>query len=389
MPRYAITVNGGSSSIKFAVYELGSELRVFARGLIERIGLPDTRVVIEKSTGTESKTIGDLGFDQAVDYFVETLRNLSIDQEILAIGHRIVHGGERYLESTFLESSDIDYLERSISLAPNHLPAAVSLLRSLSKSLPQIRQIGCFDTGFHRTIPKLQRLLPLPKNCRDAGLKKYGFHGISYSFLSEELRKLAPEEASGKVIFAHLGNGSSLAAVRDGRSVDTTMSFTPAAGLMMGTRTGDIDPGTVLYWMRTQNLTYDQAEELLTKRSGLLGVSGRSADMRELISAYDADLNSREAVDLFCLSAAKQFGMMAISLGGVDSIVFSGGIGEHASFVRREICKRLELLGVVLDDEANTFNKSVISAHWSRVTVRVMHTDEELMIASEIVRLCK
>lgn len=389
MPRYAITVNGGSSSIKFAVYELGSELRVFARGLIERIGLPDTRVIIEKSTGTESKTIGNLGFDQAVDYFVEILRNLSIDQEILAIGHRIVHGGDRYLESTFLESSDIDYLENSISLAPNHLPAAVSLLRSLSRALPQIRQIGCFDTGFHRTIPKLQRLLPLPKNCRDAGLKKYGFHGISYSFLAEELQKLAPEEASGKVIFAHLGNGSSLAAVRDGRSVDTTMSFTPAAGLMMGTRTGDIDPGTVLYWMRTQNLTYDQAEELLTKRSGLLGVSGRSADMRELISAYDTDSNSRDAVDLFCLSAAKQFGMMAISLGGVDSIVFSGGIGEHAGFVRREICKRLELLGVVLDEEANTFNKSVISAHSSRVTVRVMHTDEELMIASEIVRLCR
>ncbi|MBX9579546.1 MAG: acetate/propionate family kinase, partial [Gemmataceae bacterium] len=279
-------------------------------------------------------------------------------------------------------------LRRAVPLDPAHLPAQIRLIEALTDRLPGVPQVACFDTTFHRDLPTPARLLSIPRRYAEAGVRRYGFHGLSYAYLMEELGRLAgADAAAGRVVLAHLGSGASMAAVRGGRCVDTTMGLTPAGGLVMGTRSGDLDPGVLVYLARTEGLTADQLDDLVTRRSGLLGLSETSPDMRDLLARRVADQRAFDAVAVFCYQARKWVGALAAALGGLDTLVFAGGIGENAPEVRAGVCDGLAFLGVRLDQEANAANAPVISAAGGPVSVRVIPTDEELMIARTVSRV--
>jgi acetate kinase len=271
---------------------------------------------------------------------------------------------------------------------PDHLPREIELIETFRLRYPQLPQVACFDTAFHSAMPRVAKLLPVPRRFDAIGVRRYGFHGLSYAYLMEELACVAGVKAAhGRVILAHLGNGASLAAVGDGKSIDTSMGFTPTGGLVMGTRTGDLDPGVAWYLMRTGNLTPKQFNNLINNESGLLGVSETSSDMRDLLDRQKADVRAAEAVELFCYQARKWIGAFAAALGGLDTLVFAGGIGENAPEVRSRICAGLEFLGIELEEKRNTASEGLISSKEGRVKVRVIRTDEELMIARSVTRL--
>jgi acetate kinase len=304
-----------------------------------------------------------------------------------AIGHRLVHGGPDYVEPQVVTRALLDALRRLVAFAPNHLPDEIALIESLETRHPNLLQVACFDTAFHGGLPDVARRLPIPAAYDAAGLRRYGFHGLSYSFLLQELRRAAGRNAAdGKVVMAHLGNGSSLAAVTAGQCIDTSMGFTPIGGVVMSTRTGDLDPGVVTYLARTAGLNADALEDLLSHRCGLLGVSGVSGDMRELLAREAVEPASKLAVAMYCYEIKKQIGSYSAALGGIDSLIFSGGIGEHAAVIRSRICSGLEFLGIALDESLNQTNAPVISDPLRRagVTVRVIPTDEEMMIARAV-----
>ena len=291
--------------------------------------------------------------------------------KVNAIGHRVVHGGPRFREPQLISPDMLAELRRFGPFDPEHLPAAIALIEEIGRAFPKARQVACFDTAFHRDMPRVAKLLPIPRRYDAMGVQRYGFHGLSYSYLMRELERVAGATAAkGRVILAHLGNGASMAAVRDGKSIDTTMAFTPTAGLVMSTRTGDLDPGLVMYLARTEKMTAAQFNELVNQRSGLLGISETSPDVR-----------AAEALALFCYQAKKWIGALATTLGGLDTLVFSGGIGENSIPLRARICEGLEFLGIEMDPEQNHANAPVLSAKNSNVTVRMIRTDEELMIA--------
>jgi acetate kinase len=280
-------------------------------------------------------------------------------------------------------------LHRLSPYDPDHLPREIELIEAFRQRHPQLPQVACFDTAFHQTMPRVAKLLPIPRRFDARGIQRYGFHGLSYAYLMEELARLGdPAAKTGRVILAHLGNGASLAAVRDGKSIDTSMGFTPTAGLMMSTRSGDLDPGLAPYLARTEQMTTQQFYEMVNHKSGLLGVSETSSDMRDLLDHEKADVRAAEAVALFCYQAKKWIGAYAAALGGLDTLVFAGGIGENAAAVRARICENLSFLGIELDESRNAGSAAVISAAPSRVTVRVIRTDEELMIARSVLRSC-
>jgi acetate kinase len=271
---------------------------------------------------------------------------------------------------------------------PEHLPGEIELIEAFGQRHPQLPQVACFDTAFHRTMPRVAKLLPIPRRYGDKGLERYGFHGLSYAYLMEELARLGdPAATAGRVILAHLGNGASLAAVRNGKSIDTSMSFTPAAGLVMSTRSGDLDPGIAAYLERTEQIDGKRFYEMVNHESGLLGISETSSDMRDLQARETSDIRAAEAVTLFCYQAKKWIGAFAAALGGLDTLVFAGGIGENAPPVRARICEGLEFLGVELSEARNAEGAAVISSEGSRVRVRMIRTDEELMIARSTCRL--
>jgi acetate kinase len=300
---------------------------------------------------------------------------------LAAIGHRLVHGGPDYDEPRIVTGTLLAALRQLVPFAPNHLPDEIELIEALAGLRPDIPQIACFDTAFHRDLPDFARRLPIPREYDAAGVRRYGFHGLSYAFLAQELGRLAgPAAADGKVVMAHLGNGSSLAALKAGRCVDTSMGFTPIGGVLMSTRSGDLDPGVVTYIARTGGSSADEVEHMLSHRSGLLGVSGTSGDMRDLVSR-ESDPSCRLAVTMYCYEVRKRIGAYAAALGGIETLVFSGGIGEHAPPVRSRICGGLAFLGVALDEGLNGVNAPVISTAEAKVTVRVIPTDEEVMIA--------
>jgi acetate kinase len=303
------------------------------------------------------------------------------------VGHRVVHGMQ-YTEPQIVTQKLLDELHRISPCDPDHLPREVEMIEVFRERRPRLPQVACFDTAFHRAMPRVARLLPIPRRFEAMGVQRYGFHGLSYAYLLEELARVAGTKAArGRVVLAHLGNGASLAAVRDGQSLDTSMGFTPAGGIPMGTRPGDLDPGVAWFMMLTENLTPDQFNNLMNHESGLLGVSGTSSDMRDLLKLEAGDTRSAEAVALFCYQVKKWVGAFAAVLGGLDTLVFAGGIGENAPVVRARICDGLGFLGIELNDRRNTENAAVISADTSRVPVRVMHTDEELMIATTVCRV--
>jgi acetate kinase len=386
---YVLVMNGGSSSIKFALYQTGEPLQRRLVGKVDRIGLPGTNLTFHDLTQTQqvSRSIQATDHWSAANFLIDILEERVGFSSVMAVGHRVVHG-MKYIEPESVTQGLLDELHRISSYDPDHLPREIELIEVFRQRYPKLPQVACFDTAFHRTMPRTAKLLPIPRRFDAMGIQRYGFHGLSYAYLMEELARVAGAQASqGRTILAHLGNGASLAAVRDGRSIDTSMGFTPAGGLTMGTRSGDLDPGVVWYMMQAGNLTAKQFNNLINHESGLLGVSETSSDMRDLLSHESEDVRAAEAVALFCYQVKKWIGAYAAALGGVDTLVFAGGIGENAPIVRARICDGLCFLGIELDEKRNAANADVISAETSRVTVRVMHTDEELMIAKTVCRV--
>jgi acetate kinase len=386
---YVLAMNGGSSSIKFALYQTGEPLQRRLVGKIDRIGLSGTNLTFHDLTQSQQVSRSIQATDQrsAVNFLVDTLEEQIGFASVSAVGHRVVHG-MKHTEPESVTQGLLDELHRISSYDPDHLPREIELIEALRQRYPKLPQVACFDTAFHRTMPRAAKLLPIPRRFDAMGIQRYGFHGLSYAYLMKELGNVAGTKvAQGRVILAHLGNGASLAAVRDGWSIDTSMGFTPAGGLIMGTRSGDLDPGVAWYMMQAEHLTPQQFNHLINHESGLLGVSETSSDMRDLLAHESEDVRAAEAVALFCYQVKKWIGAFAAALGGVNTLVFAGGIGENAPLVRARICDGLGFLGIEIDEKRNAANAHVISAETSRVTVRVMHTDEELMIAKTVCRV--
>jgi acetate kinase len=309
---------------------------------------------------------------------------------LTAVGHRVVHGGPKYSAPQRITADMIEDLRKLISFDPEHLPEEILLIEAVRRRFPGVPQVACFDTAFHHDLPRVARLLPIPRRYEAQGIRRYGFHGLSYAFLMEELARVAGAAAArGRVILAHLGSGASLAAVRDGKSVDTSMGLTPAAGVPMSTRSGDLDPGLVCHLARTEHMTPEQFNRMVNFQSGLLGISETSSDMRELIDHETQDVRAAEAVALFCYQVKKWIGAFAAALGGVETLVFSGGIGENAPIVRARICDGLGFLGIALDPQRNTRSAPLISPDTGAVPVRVIHTNEALMIAKSAMTVLK
>jgi acetate kinase len=385
-----LTINGGSSSIKFAVFEVGDSLRRMLQGGIERIGLPQAiwRMKGVNQADNVSRPVTAPDHAVAVGALMDWIEERRGRDALIAVGHRVVHGGPKYSEPERITEQMVEELHRLSPFDPEHLPEEILLTEAFHQRFPDLPQVACFDTAFHHDLPRVARLLPIPRRYEAQGVRRYGFHGLSYTFLMGELARLAGAEAArGRVILAHLGSGASLAAVRGGKSVDTSMSFTPAAGVPMGTRAGDLDPGLVWYLARTEHMSAKQFNEMVNAQSGLLGVSESSGDMRDLLDREAQDGRAADAVALFCYQVKKRIGAYAAALGGLDTLVFAGGIGEHAPTVRARVCAGLEFLGVVLEEGRNATNAGVISAEAGPVTVRVIPTDEERMIAEAVCRV--
>jgi acetate kinase len=319
-------------------------------------------------------------FGAAITETLAALRRAGHDRPPDAVGHRVVHGGPRYSSPARVDAALLDTLRQISPLAPDHLPQAIAAIRAAEGAFPGVLQVACFDTAFHRHMPRVAQLYALPRDLLEGGIERYGFHGLSYEFIVGELRRVAPAEAAGRVIVAHLGNGASMVALRDGMSQDTTMGFTPTGGLVMSTRSGDLDPGVLLYLLEERGLSPADVRTVVSARAGLLGVSGTSSDVRDLLEREEGDLRAAEAIELFCYTARKYVGTLAAVVGGLDAMVFTGGIGEHAASIRWRICEPLSFLGVRLDPARNQRGEPVVSAEGSIVTVRVMPTDEDLMI---------
>ena len=385
-----LTVNGGSSSIKFALFEAGDALRRILEGGIERIGLPEATLRVKgvDQADTFSRPVTAPDHAVAVGALMDWIEERSGRDAVTAVGHRVVHGGPKYHEPQRITADMVRELHELSPFDPEHLPEEILLTEAFQRRFPDLPQVACFDTAFHHDLPRVARLLPIPRRYEAQGVRRYGFHGLSYAFLMGELARVAGTEAAhGRVILAHLGNGASLAAVRDGKSVDTSMSFTPAAGVPMSTRSGDLDPGLVWYLARTEHLSAKQFNGMVNAESGLLGISETSSDMRELLDREAQDERAADAVALFCYQVKKWIGAFAAALGGLDTLVFAGGIGEHAPPVRSRICDGLEFLGIELDERRNAADAGVISTAAGRVAVRVMHTDEERIIAESVCRV--
>jgi acetate kinase len=384
-----LTINTGSSSLKATLYRLDATERVDVTATAERIGLPGGLLRIADAKGaTLLDQPGDLHDHNApLEKLIIWLRDQKLDLGIDAVGHRVVQGGSKYREPQLITTELVTALKELIPIDPDHLSQALDAIDVTRRAFPAIPHVACFDTAFHRQMPRVAQLFALPRALTDAGLVRLGFHGLSYEYIVQELGIIDPGAVDGRVIIAHLGNGASMAAVRAGIGVDTTMGFTPTGGLMMGTRSGDLDPGVLVYLVQSKGMRPDALSRLVNQEAGLLGVSRVSADMQDLLSKEESDAGAAEAVDLFCYQARKFLGALAAVLGGLDTLVFTAGIGEHAAPVRERICAGLNYLGIELDPQRNQVSAPIISRDDSRVTVRVMKTDEDLMIARHTVRV--
>jgi acetate kinase len=387
--RSVLTVNGGSSSIKFALFEADRAMRRVLTGQIEGVGLPRGRFSVKGLDEADnfSRTIAVPDHTAAVNTLMDWLQEKIKLGSLAAVGHRVVHGGPKYWKPQRITPAMVRELRHLSPFDPEHLPEEILLTEAFHRRFPKLPQIACFDTAFHHDLPRVARLLPIPRRYDAKGVRRYGFHGLSCAYLVEELARLAGAKAArGRVILAHLGNGASITAVHGGKSMDTSMSFTPTAGLPMSTRSGDLDPGISWYLARTEQVTAKQFQYMVNHESGLLGVSETSSDMRELLLREKKDVRAAEAVALFCYQAKKFICAMAGALGGLDTLVFAGGIGENAPEVRARICHGLEFLGVKLNGTRNRAGAPVISFPGSPATVRVIRTDEERIIAKTVCR---
>jgi acetate kinase len=385
-----LTVNGGSSSIKFALFDVGDSLQRILAGSIDRIGLPEATFEVKGSQKADNFTrpVTAANHTEAVEVLMDWIEERIRRGELTAVGHRVVHGGPKYSEPQRITPEMVAELHDLQPFDPDHLPEEILLTEAFHHRFPNLAQVACFDTAFHHNMPRVAQLFPIPRRYEAKGIRRYGFHGLSYAFLMEELARMAgPQAARGRVILAHLGNGASLAAVHEGKSMDTSMGLTPTAGVPMSTRSGDLDPGLVWYLARTEKITAKKFNEMVNFQSGLLGVSETSSDMHDLLERETEDVRAAEAVALFCYQVKKWIGGFAAALGGLDTLVFAGGIGENAPIIRARICDGLGFLGIELEQKRNLASAAVISTETGRVVVRVMHTDEEWMIAKTVCRV--
>jgi acetate kinase len=389
-----LTVNGGSSSLKFALFDVESGPSKSPRrtysGRIERIGLADAQASVAGMAGAAPTNwkvdAPDLG--AAADVVIRWLDEHCGETKIVGIGHRVVHGGPRYAGPELITDEVVGELRRISPLDPEHLPGEIAAIERFAQKQPAVPQVACFDTAFHSQMPRVAQIVPLPRRFEPLGIRRYGFHGLSYEYLLEGLERIAGAEASqGRVVMAHLGAGASLAAIHEGRCVETTMGFTPTSGLVMGTRSGDLDPCLGWFLDRTAGVTPEQFYQIVNNESGLLGVSGTSPDLRDLRARQDRDAHAAEAIALFAYQVKKAIGALAAVLGGLDVLVFSGGIGENSPETRASICEGLEFLGVSLENSRNAANAALISTDGARASVRVIRTDEELVIARATARI--
>ena len=386
-----LTINGGSSSIKFGLFEINTPLRRLVRGKLDRIGLSGMNLVVDDPAGKVQgrQSIDKTEYSTPAGFLLDWLEAQQFFATVKAVGHRVVHG-MTHVEPERLTPTLLDELHRIMPYDPDHLPREIELIEMFGERHPALPQVACFDTAFHRTMPRVAKLLPIPRRYGAKGVERYGFHGLSYAYLLEELARQGDLAATmGRVILAHLGNGASLAAVRNGTSIDTSMGFTSTGGLLMGTRSGDLDPGLSCFLAKSERMTAAQFQQMVNHESGLLGVSETSSDVGDLLARESDDVRAAEAVALFCYQAKKWIGAFAAALGGLDSLVFSGGIGENSPLVRARICNGLNFLGIELGDARNAINAPIISMDDKSVTVRVIRTDEELMIARSVIRMLK
>jgi acetate kinase len=384
MNDFALVLNAGSSSLKFCVFHRPEDAgwMLESRGQIAGIGT-SARLVARDSRG---KALIDKPLEMEIHDGRDALSTLAVwlrsaygGARVVGVGHRVVHGGSQFTGPTVITPEIVAALRRLVPLAPLHQPHNLAAIEAVSEQLPDVPQVACFDTSFHRSQPAVAQVMALPREIRDAGVQRYGFHGLSYEYIASVLPEVAPEIAGGRVVVAHLGSGASLCALKNGKSVDCTFSFTALDGLCMGTRPGSVDPGAILYMFQSLGLTAKQVETILYKQSGLLGLSGISSDSRELLQSNDPA--ARLAIDYFVYRAAKEIGAMAAALGGIDGLVFTAGIGENSAEIRRRICESCAWLGVEVDEDANHRHGPWISTRASRVSTWVIPTNEELTIA--------
>lgn len=381
---HILTINCGSSSIKFSLYVLGETERLVLEGELARIGLSQGFFQAKDHEG-QQLTAQELDLPDhgaALQTLYAWLQGHEIGKELHGVGHRLVHGGPAHVKPQLVSSALIEDLKLLIPLAPDHLPDEIKGLEEVHRHFPALPQVVCFDTAFHRRMPEIAQRYALPKSLITEGLRRYGFHGLSYEYVTQELIKVAGASApSGKIIIAHLGNGASMAAIKGGRSLDTTMGLTPAGGLVMSTRVGDLDPGVIVYLLQEKGMTPAEVNNLINHQAGLLGISGISGDMHDLLAQAHTQGDAGLAVEIFCYQARKFIGALAAALGGLNTFVFTGGIGENSATIRARICAPLRFLGICLDQGLNEGHSPVISRKDSPVTVRVMKTNEELVIA--------
>ncbi len=383
-----LAVNAGSSSIRYALFDAVDPPARSIGGKLELEIMTRANIKLASVTGpvtSPSSSGAEVNRSPAARFFDE-LEALPEFASVKAVGHRVVHGMQHSAPELVTPELMAD-LRRIIPFDPQHLPLEIGLMEIIAERHPAMLQVACFDTAFHRTMPRVASVVPIPRRYEAAGVRRYGFHGLSYEFLMQELARLgAPSATRGRVILAHLGNGASLAAIRDGKCIDTSMGFTPASGLVMGTRSGDLDPGVISYLSRSDGMSIGEFETMTNQASGLLGVSESSADMRELLAHEAMDVRAAEAIALFCYQTRKWIGAFAAALGGLDTLVFAGGIGENLPTIRHRICEELAYLGVALAEDQNAANSLRISADEARVDVYVIATDEELVIAQSVMR---
>src|ERR1700733_7175151 len=384
--RHVWTINRGSATLKSALYSAGNDGDLLVSMTVDQAGVSGSRLKISDPSGASLLDAPVDGRDPnaALDVILGWLGEHSFLPRLAAAGHRLVQGGPQYKEPQRITPEFLSEIEKLAPLDPDHMPAAIQGIRFIAKKLPKLPQVACFDTAFHSSLPQVARMYALPRHLYDEGVFRYGFHGLSYEYVMRELRTLEGELADGRVIIAHLGSGASMVAVKQGKSIDTSMGFTPLEGLVMGTRSGDVDPGALLYLLEQNKMSAKDTNKLVNQESGLLGVSGTTADMKVLLGTMQQDARAAEAVNLFCYRVKKYIGAYAAVLGGLDVLVFAGGIGERAPVVRMRACEGLDFLGIGLDAASNEANAAIISSQESRVRVRVIKTDEDRMILQHV-----
>ena len=386
LTRRILTINRGSATLKAALYESAQQNELLLSLTVEQVDDSSGRLKIAQPSGAVLlETPVDLADSVgALDKMFVWLGEHGFLSGLAAAGHRLVQGGPHHKNPERISPQFMADIEHLVPLDPDHLPAAIRGIQFVAGKFPELPQVACFDTAFHSSLPQHARMYALPGKLYEEGIVRYGFHGLSYEYVMQELLTLEKRSADGRVIIAHLGSGASIAAIKAGQSIDTSMGFTPLEGLVMGTRCGDLDAGVLLYLLEQKKLTGKALNRLLNKESGLLGVSGRSGDMRVLVEKMEEDPRSAEAVSLFCYRIKKYIGAYATALAGVDMLVFTAGIGEHSPVIRKLICDGLEFLGIRLNPESNEANADVISDEKSQVKVRIIKTNEDLMIARHV-----